>query len=264
MKWLILIVGLCLLATTSHAGIVKEFHGGSITFLAGRYGTSGSAYYTTLPLGTHAVPPADQYILDFWLKYREGWLEGQGGKIAGLAGGSATSGCEGIRADGWSVRYMWEPMRAYLYHQDRTNACGDSDSLSPGALPVGQWTRLTQRVQVNTPGQRNGVVQIWVNGRQAYSRTNLRLRGTVSPSTARIDRVIIQPFRGGADSSWAVSRDTTMELSTVYLLTCVPHWDGGPTTTPQCGKATPETATPDPTRPAQPLPRLTNLRVIQP
>jgi hypothetical protein len=236
-------LGLLTLTPVSEARIVTQFAGGSITFLAHRYGTSRSATRTNLHLGMHRVPPADEYVLDFWLKLQSGWLEGQGGKIAGLAGGSATTGCEPIRADGWSVRYMWEPMRMYLYDQDRRGDCGDSEGFTPSRLPVEQWTRLTQRVRVNTPGQRNGIVQVWVNGQQVYSRANLQLRGNVSATTARIDRVILQPFRGGADASWAVSRDTTMEMSTIYLLTCVPDFrQGTPAASPICGTDSPPAA----------------------
>jgi hypothetical protein len=233
--WSLLLLLLLLDTPDSQADIVMQYHGGSVTFLAHRYGASARAYRSTLPLGIHHVPPADEYYLDFWLKYRAGWLEGAGGKIAGLAGGEATSGCRSIAPHGWSVRYMWAPLKAYLYYQDRRSACGESDHFSPETLGVNRWHRLTQRVRINTPNVRNGIVQFWVDGRQVYSRTNLRLRGAVSRNTARVDRVIIQPFRGGNDASWSVARETTIDFSTFYLLDCLPMFAGGsPTTPPQC------------------------------
>lgn len=53
----------------------------------------------------------------------------KGGKMHGLAGGSATTGCKDIDPNGWSVRMMWRregEVEAYIYHQDRKNRCGDS------------------------------------------------------------------------------------------------------------------------------------------
>ena len=235
----ILVVISC--AYHSYAGVVYQYNGGYITFLANRAGSNSDNWKTNLPIGFKSIKPADEYYLDFWLKYRPGWIEGEGGKIAGLAGGNTTTGCDKIVPDGWSVRYMWDSMRAYLYHQDRQSACGDGDSFSPQALSVDVWHRLTKRVKVNTPNAKNGEVEIWVDGKQAYLRTNLRLRGNVSSSTARVDRVIIQPFRGGpnGDLAWAVSRDTTIDFSKFYILDCKPNFSaGGPTAEPVCGEKT--------------------------
>jgi hypothetical protein len=254
---------LLLLATTSQAGIVKEFPGGYITFLAGRWGTNPASYRTNLPYGIHAIPPADSYVLDHWIKYRPGWLDGQGGKFAGLGGGSASTGCVGITPAGWSVRYMWDPMRAYLYHQDRVSECGDSDAFQPNRLEVDRWYRLTQRVQVNTPNQRNGVVEVWVDGHHVYRRTNLRLRGAVSAGTARVDRFVLGPIRGGKDASWAVARDTTVDFGTFYLLDCIPAFtSGSPTTAPTCGDGISLPGSSTATTPALPTPR--HLRIVGP
>jgi hypothetical protein len=244
-----LFLALGLLLTSVHqpdARIVTQYSGGRVTFLAHQFGPG--AVRATLPLGMHALPPADEYVLDFWVRVRAGWMPGLGGKLAGLGGGSVTSGCAPIRADGWSARYMWgsgSTFLSYLYHQDRQSACGDGTAITAGQLSP-QWTRLTQQVRVNTPGQANGVITIWVNGQVSATRTNLRFRGNVPASTARVDRVILQPFRGGSEAAWAVARETSLEFSPVYVLDCVPTFAGGsPTTPPTCaGVAPPSPALP--------------------
>jgi hypothetical protein len=193
--------------------------------------------------GPVSITARDEYYLDYWQKYRTGWIEGEGGKLYGLAGGAASTGCDPIVANGWSARYMWDSMRLYLYDQNRVDVCGDSYGFSPSVLPVNVWTRLTMRVKINTPNVTDGIIQIWVNGNLAYSRTNIRLRGNVSSSTARVDKIFMQPFRGGNDASWSVPADTTIDFKPAYLLDCLPVFTGGnETLEPTCGGAPP---TPD-------------------
>ena len=60
----------------------------------------------------------------------------KGGKLPGLGGGNATTGCDPIDPGGWSMRYMWRrngKAVVYAYHLDRMNECGDD-------WEIGQFT----------------------------------------------------------------------------------------------------------------------------
>jgi hypothetical protein len=234
----------------AHAGIVAQFPGGTLTLLAHHYGAARSGMRGTLPLGVYPLPPAEEYVLDYWLQYHAGWIEGQGGKLLALRGGTVPrEGCAPQHPAQWNARIMWGVMQAYIYDQDRRNRCGNEEPFEPRVLAVGSWHRITQRVRVNTPNQYNGVFQIWINGQQAYLRSNLRWRGQVAADVARVERVVIQPFRGGDTPAWAVARDTTMEFSPITVLDCVPAFErGSPTTAPRCaaGETAPTAAPPAP------------------
>lgn len=112
---------------------------------------------------------------------------------AGKIGGSHTSGCKSIVADGWSARFMCRPNglgQVYLYHQNRKSGCGDEyDFPAPGNYSLGKPNRITERVVLNTPGQNNGVKKV--------SLTGVQLRGKVAANVARIDNVSLQTFYGG-------------------------------------------------------------------
>jgi hypothetical protein len=223
----------------AQAGIIREFQGGFVTFLAKKAGTGPGTKTTNMDVGEKSIPPRDEYWLDYWMKWSPGWIDGEGGKLPGLAGGTGTTGCLPINPEGWSARFMWDPMRLYIYHQNRIKACGDGPKLDikpdlNEALKVDKWFRITERVKVNTPNEPNGVVQVWINGKQVFSKRDWRLRGDVDASTALVDRFLISVFRGGKDESWAVDVDTTVEFKPFYILDCQPVFTGDENSRPIC------------------------------
>jgi hypothetical protein len=243
---MIIVVGIIIAITAEvYAGIVHQYPGGFVTFKANTCCNAPGSVTTNIAQGSRAIPAREEYYLDYWLKYRPGWIEGQGGKIPGLVGGTAPTGCVANVPDGWSARFMWDPLRLYLYHQDRTDGCGDSYSLgSPSAFTVDVWHRITQRVKINTPDVANGIIQVWINGTLRYSNSTFRLRGAVSPTTALVDKFNSTIFRGGSDSSWSVPSDTTIDFKNFYFLDCQPVFTSpNPNNPPACSGG----ITPDPT-----------------
>lgn len=167
------------------------------------------------------IPAKKEYYLDYEVFFENDWEWVKGGKLPGLVGGKHTSGCDNIVPDGWSARFMWREGgqgQLYLYHQNRRSGCGDEyDFSSPGSFVKNKWNRITQRVVINTPGQRDGLVECWYNGRKAVTLANVQLRGRVGENVALIDQVSLQTFYGGHDRSWLPSHDTHAKFS-VFLL----------------------------------------------
>ena len=60
--------------------------------------------------------------------------------------------------------------------------------------PAGETPSAEQHLKLNTPGQGNGVLQVWVNDQLALSRTNLRLRDL---PTIRIQEIWMNFYHGG-------------------------------------------------------------------
>lgn len=48
---------------------------------------------------------------------------------------------------------------------------------------TGQWVAIEMRVKLNTPGQNDGRITYWVNGKLALDRTGLNLRGAYTATT---------------------------------------------------------------------------------
>ena len=97
----------------------------------------------------------------------------------------------------------------YLYDQNRKNNCGDDYNFSsPGSFAIGKWNRITERVVINSPGQKNGLVEAWLNGVKKDSLPNLQLRGSVPVDSALVDWVSLETFYGGSSSSFKPPQTT--------------------------------------------------------
>jgi hypothetical protein len=128
-----------------------------------------------------------------WFRYHirlSSWNAASTGKLPGLAGiySSSARGC--IRptetAKGWSARGMFGapgthgapagkvPIGTYLYHANQAGDCGDG--LWWGSLEQGRWYCVEGHVKMNTPGQNNGVLRAWLNGKQGLNLTNVQYR----------------------------------------------------------------------------------------
>jgi hypothetical protein len=184
--------------------------------------------------------PREEYYLDYTILFRSGfdWIpEGRprGGKFPGLAGGTGTGGCKAVDKAGWSARQTWGEngeASLYLYHQNRRNRCGDKFYYRMNGQPfrfvTGQQYRVTQWVKVNTPNALNGEAEVWIDGKQVLLMKNLRLRGSVSAATARVDQVKYHSYFGGDNLRFAPKRDSYTEYGKMYVTTCKPNFAKAP------------------------------------
>ena len=177
-----------------------------VRYLAGKIGAKegGAAFRAK-------IQPSKEYYLDYYVRFGHGngdhWEFSRGGKLPGLGGGECNTGGNKTTGDGWSVRYMWRDggrMVAYVYHLDQKTRYGDQIPLNRDFLP-GKWYRLTQRVRVNTEGEKNGVLQVWVDGGLVLNRKDIRFQ---SSDKAPVDHFLFSTFYGGGDKSWAPKINT--------------------------------------------------------
>lgn len=210
-------------AAASVAGIIQVIPGFQAVYPAGRFGGSSTA---GIPAPFVKLPPAREYVLDYQVRFEQDFEWVKGGKLPGLVGGSHTSGCERVEPDGWSARFMWHErgqIDLYLYHQDRRSGCGDTyRPPQPAFFQKGRWGRITERVRVNAPGQADGSIEVWLDGRPAIHLPRVRLRGNVSETVALIDAVSLQTFYGGSSSSWAPPRATHTTFSAFHVRDSLP------------------------------------------
>ena len=142
------------------------------------------------------------YTLEYRLKFDNGFDWRLGGKLPGLAGGSAPTG-GGIPSDGsgFSTRYMWRPngrLVVYAYYKDQTSFYGDDWNVGLN-FQTGIWYTLKQTVTINTDNNANGRVEVWVNGEKKLDKKNIRLMSNGNS----VNRVLFDTFMGGNDPSWS-------------------------------------------------------------
>lgn len=141
------------------------------------------------------------------LRFAAGFDFVKGGKLPGLAGGAAnTGGDKPTGSDGWSARMMWREageVVQYTYHVDQPTDYGEDMPWNGSHFVPGQWHRVEHRVVMNTPGEHDGRIQGWLDGKPVFTREGLRFRDV---DTFAIDLFYFSTFFGGSGDDWAPTK----------------------------------------------------------
>jgi len=185
-------------------------------------GINGRILRTSYPPASNGSPrlvkrfdltqAVDQATLSFDIKLHSKFEFVKGGKLHGLGGGTGTTGCDPIDANGWSVRMMWnsdgKPI-LYIYHQDRDSNCGDVYTVQAPAnfaFQRGTWYRIDMQVTMNSSkSASDGRATLYIDGEKLIDVTGLRLTGN---NAVDIDSFMFSTFYGGSNASWAPSTKT--------------------------------------------------------
>ncbi|KAG8966867.1 hypothetical protein FRC03_011188 [Tulasnella sp. 419] len=190
------------------------------------------------PLSFYAAGPksleGDHVIFSYSVFFEEGFAFNKGGKLPGLFGGTnnnVATTCSGGRHDGgcWSTRFMWRDdgegeLYGYLplnvgknknkCGRNATGVCKSEYGMSIGTgkwkFVPGQWTTISQRVKLNSVGQSNGQVEVYINGKSVLLVDELTIR-TENNAFAR--GFSVQSFFGGHDKSWECPKDQNVYFS---------------------------------------------------
>ena len=169
----------------------------------------------------------DEATLRYRVKFGEGFDFGKlGGKLPGLKGvrsGVSKHGCgsrDGTKS--FSARLMWKfrtqnvaseggQLQAYTYHPSKGGGCGDDQRIS-SRLTDNRWYTIELTVSMNSPGKDNGSLQIDVDGKQVFSRSNYEWRRLHKGRPAfGINRVTVNSFFGGSHvKDWGHDRDESI------------------------------------------------------
>lgn len=151
----------------------------------------------------------------------------KGGKLPGIiGGGKGCSGCTtdvGVRDNCFSARFMWGKNGngyPYLYlplsvqhdadfcskisgSQKCKGVCG-WDFMPSQYFAKNKWTQIKERITLNTPGQKNGRLEVWLNGNKIIDYKKIIYR---TKSSVGITGFTVHPFFGGG-KDWATPVDT--------------------------------------------------------
>lgn len=193
-------------------GLRVSFPAGSINPGNPRAPRGGAGFLRPLP------PGAEARCLSYVVRFEEGFAFARGGKLPGLYGGQAPSGCTAAELSrGFSARLMWREGgvgELYLYAPDRRARCGESIGRGSFRLVPGTTHVLAQEVVLNRPGAADGAIRLWLDGRPVLEATGLTLREDAS---VRVEGLFFSTFFGGADPSWASPRTQWAEFTRLAI-----------------------------------------------
>lgn len=204
---------------------------------------SGRALRVTLKRGTnlgldlsyafrsHRLPEPEEIYFRYYLRLADDWNPSvEGGKLPGLAGTYGQAGWGMRKTDGyngWSLRgdFSARPPNApsvsgltavgsYAYHADIEDAAGEHWAWSDGPAGVlvnNRWYCIEQYVKLNTPGERNGILRAWVDGRRVLERSDVRFRHVAA---LKIERVWLNVYHGG---SLPAPRDMSLYIDNMVI-----------------------------------------------
>ncbi len=190
-----------------------------VRYPKGAVGPSAGGAQWLCPLGASY----EALTLSYELRFAEGFDFMLGGKLPGLAGGSAnTGGDKPNGSDGFSARMMWRPGGAvvqYVYHPDQSGVWGDDlpwDAGSPRVFRAGVWHSVRHELVLNTPGRRDGVLRGFFDGERALERRGLRFRDV---SSLTLDHFYFSTFFGGNTEEWGPRRDEHVDFASFRVTT---------------------------------------------
>jgi hypothetical protein len=194
-------------------------------------------------------PGYDRLFLRYYIKYDDafpgahhvgGWISARAPGVPDANPGIVPDGTNqfDVLLDHWSFDPQFPPpgqLVAYVYHMDQQHQWGEqfypSGRTSPGVnaargifgpsfvsrpdfVPVrGRWYCNELMVQANTPGQRDGRVAFWVDGRLAADFPNLRFRTANALTLNRAGVTIYESRNNGAHRVWI----DDVVLATTYI-----------------------------------------------
>lgn len=168
-----------------------------------------------------AIAAGDHYKLSYDILFEEGFEFMRGGKLPGISPTAHTTGCVDPKPNGWSVRVMWRAegsAQGYFYCQDPKERCGDGDCTAPGVFQIGKWQHIELEVKMNSAADAfDGFMKLFVDGKLATHHSGLRFRGEINDDTL-INHFFFSTFYGGADPSWAPSKDTFISFDNFKIV----------------------------------------------
>ncbi len=197
---------------TEHGKILK------VKFPKGTVGPKQGGIQFDKPL-----PQSEDYYLDYYVKFADGFDFVKGGKLPGLTSGGEkyTGGTHPTKGEGWSARFMWSEgnkIIVYFYHMDMKGKWGDVIHTNK-VFSTGKWHRITQHLKMNTGKKFNGVMEVWVDGEKVVDNSKVRYR--LAP-LGDIDSFYFSTFHGGNTKDWAPKNNSFIYFDNFKVTTYKP------------------------------------------
>ncbi len=197
---------------------------------------SGRALRIAVPEGSHygaslqyafarktGAEPEEVYFR-YYLRFADDWDPQRGGKLPGIGGTYGRAGWGGRPGNGrngWSARGQFNgrkdgatPIGFYCYHADMKRRYGSSWIWTKdrrGYLKNNRWYCVEQYARMNTPGENDGILRGWVDGRLAFEKTDVRMRDIPA---LRIECIWINIYHGG---KWSAQSTDHLYIDNIVI-----------------------------------------------
>ncbi len=201
-------------AIKSDENMYEPFSGRSISATMGK--GQNLALNQRFKFSENGISEPEQAYFRYYLRLGDNWNQVMsGGKMPGFAGTYNTAGWGSRKpngTNGWSTRGAFiktlqqgdnrvTPMGSYVYHLGQGGNYGNTWAWNMGnaaLLKNNIWYCIEQFVQLNTPGEADGVLIAWLDGRKVFERKNLQFRTSYA---LKIEEVWMNIYHGGLDPS---------------------------------------------------------------
>lgn len=170
----------------------------------------------------------EEIYFRYYLRFSDDWETPGRGKMPGFGGTYDRAGWGGRQSDGtngWSARGYFAtvqggafgeaiPLGHYVYHADMLDHSGDGVFWQKdyrGFVKKNQWYSVEQYLRMNTPGQNDGILRVWVDGRLAYEKEDWRWRDIAS---LKIEKIWMNVYHGGLD---VADKDVHLYIDNVVI-----------------------------------------------
>lgn len=177
-----------------------------------------------------SVDHVDEFYLSVDIQYKNGFQQNYGGKGIGIycwpSGTTAPDGSGPLTDDqGWSSRLGWEDssddgwitdpgyLQDYVYSHGLSSSYGIRHTFNDTIEFSGEWRNIIRRYVMNTPGTKDGLLEIFLDGECVYTADDLMWRTTTN-STLDFTHLEFSLYFGGNPPAL---RDEYVKLDNVFL-----------------------------------------------
>ncbi|MGI9242663.1 MAG: polysaccharide lyase [Verrucomicrobiales bacterium] len=153
----------------------------------------------------------EEIYFRYYLRLGDDWDPQTGGKFPGFGGTYGRAGWGGRPvngSDGWSARGLFlarddgrTPVGFYCYHADMKGKYGSNwrwDIENRGLLENNRWYCIEQYAKMNTPGENDGILRAWIDGKPAFEKTDVRMRDS---RDLKIELIWFNLYHGGKSAA---------------------------------------------------------------
>ena len=111
--------------------------------------------------------------------------------------------------------------QAYVYHVNQPSQYGDEfDFPADFRFPTGMPVQVHLAMTINTVGQRDGTLRIWISLPQQKERLMVEKTDMEWTKTADIgvDSILFNTFHGGSDATWAPTKPCAARFGQISFL----------------------------------------------
>ncbi len=175
------------------------------------YGDGTTYGGTQLLLATKAAPLL-QLFARYYVRFPVDFDWVKGGKLPGLYGVYVKEGKVSPGDGGFAVRISWRKKGFGAVDAYLPNAPNHLKTFAKNgwAWNPGLWSCVELGLRLNTPGQSDGAVSVWIDNAPVHHESNLELRLSDKP---HVGGLAFTTFFGGGDLSWDPPFDQSADFA---------------------------------------------------